>query len=136
MNKKIFILIALISIAAANLFFGLPRLSTFSAVDEPYWTYERIPDFWRAVKEKRWKRTKINDKPGVTVALITGPGLFSINPLEYETYRLKPKTDEILAAINKIALVFRLPLYLFTLLAVPLFYFFLKNKICFSFYHF
>lgn len=127
-NKmRLFTLTVLIAVFGINAFFGYPRLSNFSAVDEPYWTYERIPDFWRAVKEKRWKRTKINDKPGITVALVTGPGLFWINPLDYETYRQKPKTEEILTAINKISFIFRLPLYLFILSTIPLFYFFIKK---------
>jgi len=39
MNKK-YILVIFILVVAINLFFGWSRLARYSAVDEPYWTYE------------------------------------------------------------------------------------------------
>src|SRR3990172_3980871 len=74
MDKKKWIIPAIIlSVLAVNLVFGLPRLSRFSAVDEPYWTYGRTPKFWKAVSEQKWKSTNINDKPGITAAIISKP---------------------------------------------------------------
>jgi 4-amino-4-deoxy-L-arabinose transferase-like glycosyltransferase len=123
MDKKIIATIALSLTAITSLFLAVPRLSTFSAVDEPYWTYERTPDFWRAIQEKKWKRTKINDKPGVTVAILSGFGLpFSKSPLEVENYRKNVKTPEILNTLADINFKLRLPIYLFSLLILPIFF--------------
>jgi hypothetical protein len=110
-----------------NLFLGLPRLSTYSAVDEPYWTYGRTSKFWTAVKDAKWSRTDVNDKPGITVAILSGFGLLKYDPMLYKSLREKPKTDQQLAAINDINFVFRLPIFLFILAMLPLFYFFLKK---------
>lgn len=116
-------------IMALNLSFGLPRIMPYSAVDEPYWTFERTPDFWRAVKAGAWKNTKINDKPGITVAELSGIGLLTIDPMAYKSLREEPKTPEQLDAINTINVAFRLPIYLFALLSLPLFYILIRKAI-------
>lgn len=125
--KKIIPIIVILIVLAINLSFGLPRLSTFSAVDEPYWTYNRTPDFWRAVMNKKWKNTDINDKPGITVAILSGIGLFKIDPMPYKSLRGDIKTNEELEKVNLINFSFRLPIFIFTLLLLPLFYFFLQK---------
>lgn len=112
-----------------NMGFGLPRIEPYSAVDEPYWTFERTPDFWRAIREQRWKNTDINDKPGVTVAALSGFGLLTIDPMPYKPLREEPKTPEQLEAINTINIAFRLPIYLVALLSLPLFYFLIRKAI-------
>ncbi len=56
--------------------FGFYHLTKFVTADEHYWIYERVPQYWKAIKEHNLKKTLINDKPGVTVALISGIGLF------------------------------------------------------------
>ncbi|KKP65029.1 MAG: hypothetical protein UR60_C0010G0018 [Candidatus Moranbacteria bacterium GW2011_GWF2_34_56] len=63
--------------------FGFYHLGKFETTDEHLWKYDRIPQYWQALKEKDWEKTYINDKPGVTVALISGFGLISEpNPKE------------------------------------------------------
>jgi 4-amino-4-deoxy-L-arabinose transferase-like glycosyltransferase len=114
-------------ILSINLFFGLPRLANFSAVDEHLWTYNRIPQYWKAIKEQQWKKTNINDKPGITVALISGAGLLKIDSKAYKYLRLEPKNEADLRAIEKVNFYFRLPIYLFTLLMAPVFYFLIKK---------
>ncbi|MFH0969350.1 MAG: glycosyltransferase family 39 protein [Patescibacteria group bacterium] len=126
MGKKLIPWVVII-ILAVNLAFGLPRLEKFSSVDEPYWTYDRTPDFWNNIKKANWKGTKINDKPGITTAILSGAGLLYKDPLPYKGLRNKPKTDEQLEIISKINLFFRLPIYLFCVLMIPLFYFFTKK---------
>ncbi len=116
-------------ILSIHAYFGLPRLETYSAVDEPYWTYDRTPDFWRAVLDARWKSTDVNDKPGITVAIISGAGLLTIDPMPYAPLRDEPKTDEQLAAIKKINVAFRLPIYLFALLSLPLLYLLVRSAV-------
>lgn len=113
---------------AINIFFAFPRLTEYSSVDEPYWTYDRTPDFWDALLDKRWKNTKINDKPGITVAEISGIGLLSgIKPLEYKSIRQEKKTPEVSQEIKKINFFLRLPIYIACLVILGLFYFFIKK---------
>lgn len=127
MSKKLIPWIIIAIVLATNLAFGLPRLEKFSSVDEPYWTYDRTPDFWNNIKKTNWKGTKINDKPGITTAILSGAGLLYKDPLPFKGLRNKPKTDEQLEIISKINLFFRLPIYLFCVLMIPLFYFFTKK---------
>lgn len=54
--------------------FGSLHLSQFVTADEHYWVEERIPQYWKAVAEQRWTKTFINDKPGVSLALVSGIG--------------------------------------------------------------
>ena len=115
------------TLLAVNLSFGLPRLAHYSAVDEHFWTYDRIPQFWNAVSRHKWKSTKINDKPGITVALVSGGGLLFSNPLEYKKILDNPKSPSIAQGIEKATFDLRLPLYIFILLMSPVFYFLLKR---------
>ncbi|MBP5993684.1 MAG: glycosyltransferase family 39 protein [Candidatus Moranbacteria bacterium] len=62
-------------IVAAYLFFGAQHLGRFITADEHYWIYERIPAYWQAWESGEWKKTAINDKPGVSIALLSGTGL-------------------------------------------------------------
>lgn len=121
-------LAVIFAVFAINVAFGFPRLSQYSSVDEPYWTYDRTPDFWRAVTAKKWKNTDINDKPGITVAEISGLGLLSgIKPLEYKSLRQEPKTQDQVAEFIRINFFLRLPIYLACLLLLGAFYFFLRK---------
>ncbi|HBI33675.1 MAG TPA: hypothetical protein DEA43_00405 [Candidatus Moranbacteria bacterium] len=127
MYKKIFVPAIILLVLGTNLFLGLTRLENYSAVDEPYWTYGRTSKFWESVKDANWSKTDVNDKPGITVAILSGFGLLKYDPILYKNLREKPKTDEQLMIINDINFYFRLPIFLFTLAMLPLFYFFLKK---------
>lgn len=126
-RKKTLTLALFLIVLAINVFFALPRISKYSSVDEPYWTYDRISKFWTAVGEHKWKSTNINDKPGITAAIIAGPGLFSIDPMPYKSLRAEPKTPKTIAAIEKINYSFRLPIYLTSLIFLLLFFIFLQK---------
>lgn len=126
-RKKILTFAILIAVLAINVFFALPRISKYSSVDEPYWTYDRISKFWTAVGEHKWKSTNINDKPGITAAIIAGPGLFAIDPMPYKSLRAEPKTPATITAIEKINFSFRLPIYLTSLIFLLLFFVFLQK---------
>ncbi len=126
-SKKITTALVILLVLITNLFFGFSRLSHYSAVDEPYWTYKRIPKFWHAVKIKRWRSTNINDKPGVTVALISGLGLLSIDPLPYKSLREEPKNQQEINAISKINFSFRWPIYFISFVFLGLFFWLLKK---------
>ena len=98
----------------AFLMFGSLHLTKFVTADEHYWTYERIPQYFQALSEGKWKKTLINDKPGVTLALVAGTGLvFEPHP---ETHDIENDQDLALyesARTEKLLLSFRLPLLLF-----------------------
>ena len=108
--------------------FGLIGLTTFAAVDEPLWYNNRIAKYWKNIAEHDWKGTSISDKPGITLAWATGPGLWFKTPKEYKSIRYE---GEIYSAnqdsIESFYLAFRLPLLLVITLSLPLFYFFIER---------
>lgn len=63
--------------------FGMYHLAQFETTDEHFWKYERIPQYWEALQTGNLKKTAINDKPGITVALTSGVGLLFENPLQH-----------------------------------------------------
>lgn len=73
--KKHQVLTLLTIILTAYFFFGLQHIGSFITADEHYWVEERIPQYWEAWAEGKWKKTLINDKPGVSLALVSGPAL-------------------------------------------------------------
>jgi len=125
--KKLGVLFVILFVLGTNLFLGIPRLSTFSSVDEPYWTYGRTSKFWDSIKAHKWKSTSVNDKPGITVAILSGIGLASFDPMPYKSLRGNIKTDEQLSDVHAINYAFRLPIFLFCTLLLPLFYLFLRK---------
>jgi hypothetical protein len=109
------------------LFLGLWRVGHFSAVDEPLWTFDRIPKFWQNVEQLTWSRTRISDKPGITVAYFSGIGLLSVNPLEYKSqYWDEPKWREHYD-ITDMNAAFRAPLVIVTGLLLLLFFFLIER---------
>lgn len=52
------------------LFFAFSHLGSFVTADEGQWTYERIPQYFDAWRRLDLADTFINDKPGVTLALV------------------------------------------------------------------
>lgn len=119
------VIIALILLS--NLSFGLTRLGNYSSVDEPYWTYGRITKFWNGIKAHNWKTTSVNDKPGITVAILSGAGLTQFDPMPYKSLRGEVKTEAQLKDINDINFSFRLPIYLFCVFMLPFFYILLRK---------
>ncbi len=70
--KSIILLCAVIVVFIGS---GLYHLNKFETTDEHFWRLERIPQYWQAIKQRNIPDTYINDKPGVSVALISGTGL-------------------------------------------------------------
>ncbi|HCP08819.1 MAG TPA: hypothetical protein DIT25_03420 [Candidatus Moranbacteria bacterium] len=109
-------------VAGIFLIFGLSDLGKFAAVDEPLWTFDRIPKYWNNVADGEFKKTMISDKPGVTVAILSGPALNFLDPKEYRTeredgYLVNPKND-----FERFNFLFRFPILLFSALMIPFFY--------------
>lgn len=110
--------------------FGFYHLGKFETTDEHLWKYDRIPQYWEALKEKDWEKTYINDKPGVTVALISGFGLLTepnpgknqylpienhSNPKLFEKYNYRQSE---ITNFN-----FRLPILIFATLSLLAFFY-------------
>jgi 4-amino-4-deoxy-L-arabinose transferase-like glycosyltransferase len=59
--------------------FGFYHLTNFISADEHFWLpnsgAERIEEYWKAIREGNWKNTRINDKPGITLAYTSGIAL-------------------------------------------------------------
>lgn len=126
-SKKIITALVLVLVIATNIGFGSYHLSEFAAVDESLWTYGRIPKFWNNVSDGEFHKTMVSDKPGITVALISGIGLNQINPKAYKAIRWQ---GEVLGPYNDIKdlnFTLRLPILLFNALMLIIFYFLLKK---------
>lgn len=130
--KKPAILIAIPIIA--YFFFGLQHLTKFETADEHYWIYSnvnprqywnynngRIQQYWNAISTGDWKRTRINDKPGITLAYVAGIGPQLKFSLDTDINR----GDYALSKIDKaerVSFYFRFPVLLFNgLFSVALF---------------
>lgn len=126
-NQGLSTLVILFITLSAFGYFATDKIENYAGVDEPLWTLDRIPFFWKNVSEMDWENTSISDKPGITVAIISGLGLFD-NPVSYHYDKKKeigsfiPQKD--IRTINK---DFRLPLAIFCLLSLLLFYIFIKE---------
>lgn len=108
-----------------NFFFGYHNLGKMSVVDEPLWTFDRIPNFWRDVDERDWRNTNVSDKPGLTVAAISGIGLFSEPyPKQYKKIYWDEQNFNLNASeMEPFNIAYRLPMLVFSVLILPLFYF-------------
>lgn len=114
---------------AAYLFFGFSHLSKFVVADEHYWVYERIPKYWKAFAERKINRTSVSDKPGITVALISGIGLlFDENPASHKIANNENLDIYEIARTEKINNYFRIPIILFNC-GLSIFIFWLLRKI-------
>lgn len=117
-NKKEKIIVGTLLLISVAMFFafGFFHLTKFETTDEHLWKYGRIKQYWKAIGDKNWEKTYINDKPGVTIALFSGSGLlFESNPEKYE----KSGNVEQAEFIN---LIFRLPILILATLSLFLFF--------------
>ena len=73
-------LIMLIITSCLYLYFGIDHLGKAFYVDEKLWIYDRIETYWDNIITGDWYNTRPSDKPGVTTALVSGPGLLFFDP--------------------------------------------------------
>lgn len=133
MMKKIGPLLLVLASLAVFFSFGFYRLGKFATVDEHYWigdsTEGRIRQYWRGWELRNWGMTYINDKPGVTVAILGGLALpFEAEPqrkLAYDSeyYRIYDN-----ARTERSGLIFRMPVLIFNGLA-GLYFFWILGKV-------
>lgn len=129
MKERLITILFFFAIIAANFYFGFHRLDSFSGVDEPLWAYDRVPQFWNAVEHLKWNSTTLCDKPGITLAAISGIGLPFVreDPEDLEKLRYAPKTPEQLEALNNLYFSLRLPVFLFALSMLGAFYWLIRR---------
>lgn len=124
------ILIAILSIMAISMSFGLFSLGKMAVVDEPLWTFARTPNFWRNISEMDWRSARVSDKPGLTVATLSGIGLLSEEKPQY--FKNMPRvnngvmTQEEITNFNS---TFRLPIWIFVVLMIPIIYLLLQKLV-------
>lgn len=114
---------------------GLSTISTFITADEHFWLpnygTERIQDYWRAIAKRDWVDTRINDKPGITLAYLSGLAI----PFTQEAIAKQITfTDGVIkifdpAVTEKLSFAFRLPVFLFNGLFVAGYLFWILKKI-------
>lgn len=109
--------------------FGLHRLTEYAAVDEPLWFDGRINKYWKNIGERDWRGTNISDKPGITLAIASGPGLFFKSTKDYRTVHSAGEVISLKNDVESFYLAYRLPLLIVITLILPLFYFFLERLI-------
>lgn len=126
-NKKI-ALVLLTLLVSANIGLGSYQIANFAAVDEALWTFgKRISKYWVNIGERKWNSTKVSDKPGVTVSIISGAGLLSVNPKTYKPVKWEGSTVHSTKDIREMNFALRFPILLFASLSLFLFYFFLER---------
>lgn len=109
--------------------FGLHGIQNFAAVDEPLWTYDRIPNFWKDISQRDWYHASVSDKPGVTVAYLSGIGLMEVNPKEYREKYWNNPVWQTTHDIRDMNFPLRAPILVFTALMLPLFYFLIERSL-------
>lgn len=110
-----------------NLGFGTYHLDEFAAVDEPLWIYDRIPTFWSNVGDGEFWKTMISDKPGITVALLSGVSLRWTAPVYYKEAKWKVETLKDYISVKSLNFALRFPILLFNCLMLLVFYFLIKK---------
>ena len=113
--------------------FGLSQITKYSTADEHFWLpnygSERVQAYWRAIAEGDWEDTRINDKPGVSIALVSGIAI----PLTQNAIHTQIPFDDGTvkrfnpSATETINFFFRFPLLLFNGLFVFYFFWILKK---------
>lgn len=119
-NRPAILFIMVVTLAFFG--FGLHNLTHFAAVDEPLWLDGRIGKFWKYLSEQKMDKTLVSDKPGITIVLASGPGLFFVEPKNYRDTRQDFQAKNADNSIEDLYLAFRLPLLIVITALLPFFY--------------
>ena len=132
-NEKLLVRTLLGISMAVYFIFAFNHLTKFISADEHFWLpnsgAERIQNYWEAISARKWKDTRINDKPGITLAYTSGLALlFEKNPKEQFIYSKGPIDIYNPQKTEEINFWYRLPIVLVTGFAF-LFFFWIVRKI-------
>jgi len=110
--------------------FGFEHLSEFETADEFLWYSQgRIQKYWNALEDRNWKDTRVNDKPGVSLAIISGLARFWEKETPPDTFdgirklKIFPIAEILEAHFN-----YRMPILLFNGI-LALYFFWMLRKI-------
>ncbi|HRY82183.1 MAG TPA: phospholipid carrier-dependent glycosyltransferase [Candidatus Moranbacteria bacterium] len=133
-KKKSVLAFLFLIVYAIYFSFGFYHLAHFETADEHLWLDDRIHQYWHSlVAPENWANTVLSDKPGITVALISGIGLFwEENPVKH-IQKINGNKNDLLNEIQDIFIVFRLPILFFNALFI-LYIFWLIKKITKNFW--
>ena len=109
----------LIIVMSVHFSFGFYHLGKAAYVDERLWTYsneKRIEKYWNNILEMDWKHTRPSDKPGVTLAFISGPSLIFTTPSNFKDTIIDKQ------AFENMLFAMRLPILIFSTIFLLLFY--------------
>ncbi len=132
-KKQYHTILLLVAVLIIYFSFGLTHLTKFVSFDEHYWLYnsddDRIHQYWNAILSGDWKDTRINDKPGITLAYTSGIALLFNNESSRGHVLYTDKTVKIFdpEVTEKINLLFRLPILIITGLFSFFFFWILKR---------
>jgi 4-amino-4-deoxy-L-arabinose transferase-like glycosyltransferase len=132
-NERFLLRILFASVLIVYFIFGLYHLGKFISADEHFWLpnsgVERIQDYWKAMSKEDWKATRINDKPGITLAWTSGVAMLFDHNLKNQLIS-NGSTVKIFnpARTSQIDFEFRLPILLLSGL-FSFFFFWIIKKI-------
>ena len=110
------------------LYFGFLHISQFITADEHFWFYDRTPQYWKSYLAGNWEKTRINDKPGITTAFISGAGLLlEKNPEKRAVKEIMGPDVSRQKTTERIGKTFRLPILFFNAFFVFYFFWILKK---------
>ncbi len=101
--------------------FGLYHLNKSAYVDERLWTYsdtKRIEKYWVNIIERDWGHTRPSDKPGISLAFISGPSLLFTTPSDF-----KKENNPDIQEMMHMLFIMRLPLLVFSSIILLFFYY-------------
>jgi hypothetical protein len=128
LQEKFLVRFFLLATIIIYLSFSLFHLSQFMTVDEQKWIFERTPKYWRSWMNFKPSGTLINDKPGISVALISGFGLLAEPHPEKIIQTVEKHVREYpIGTMEKTLFYFRFPIVLFNGLAGWLIFWLLKK---------
>jgi len=127
-NQKLILPLFFLLALAVYFSFGTFHIGKFVTVDEHHWLYTRIPQYWKGVLNQKWGLTYIHEKPGITLAIVSGTGLLQYNDPAKDIEKIKPEVTGNTQAIEKFLSAFRLPLVIFNGI-FSLFFFWIIRKI-------
>lgn len=112
--------------------FGLFHLGKFISFDEHFWLYnpesDRIHQYWQAIGTGDWEDTRINDKPGITLAWTSGIALLfegdAASQVKFTDGNLKIFDP---AKIERVNILYRLPILIISGLSAFYFFWILKK---------
>lgn len=113
LNKRVAVTILFVLSLALYFLFGIFHIGKFVTADERFWLYDRVPQYWKAISSKNWKKTYVHEKPGIALSIISGAGLLEYKNPTASLKKINPNITGDTFAMEKFLTAFRLPILIF-----------------------